>query len=251
MHLREKILSWWLERRARTSPNTDVVFNAVSIMCTLDHPSTSKAIWGLLHSNETERLKAVVSAIIDNADGDPFDTLRAYNSWALKDEKIWIAVLGIDDGGQALIHAALTHKEFRIHKAAASAVQTQKERSLTPALLIGMAQHSKGYSRQQGRQNNDRWDFETIDKFMIKIADDWRRTTEALSAVPGLAAAFASSDPEKCQAAYLMLLNALNPGWTNLEESREGIICLKAIARSCTDTAIQRQAHDALERIPS
>ena len=250
MHLREKILSWWLERRARTSSSTDVVFNAVSVLCTLDHPNASKAIWGLLHFNETERLKAVVSAIIDNADGDPFDTLQTYNSWALKDEKFWIAVLGIDNGGQALIQTALTCKEFRNHKAAASAVQTLKERSLIPSLLTGMAQHSRAYSRQQGRQNNDCWDFKTIDNFMSKIADDWRRTGEALSAVPGLVAAFASSDPEKCQADFLVLLNVLDPDWTNLEDSRECITCLKAIAHNCTDTAIQQQAHDGLERIP-
>jgi hypothetical protein len=124
MGLRQTIVIWWLERRARTSTHPHVVYHAAGILSTIDHPKASTAIWGLLHSNEMKRLTAVVAAIIDHTDGDPFETLCACNLWALKDEKIWRAIIRLGDEGGALVQKGLDHDDVNIQRAADRAVQS-------------------------------------------------------------------------------------------------------------------------------
>jgi len=126
MGVRQTIVTWWLERRARTSPHPHVVYHAAGILSTIDHPKAAKAIWGLLHSKEMKRLTAVVSAIIDHTDGDPFETLYAYNLWALKDEKIWRAIIGRGDEGRALVQKGLDHDDINIQRAADRALQSAR-----------------------------------------------------------------------------------------------------------------------------
>jgi hypothetical protein len=124
MGLRQTIVTWWLERRARTSTHPDVVYHAAGILSTIDHPKASKAIWGLLHSKEMKRLTAVVSAIIDHTDGDPLETLFAYNLWAMKDEKIWRAIIGLGEEGRSLVQNGLDHDDVNIQRAVDRAVQS-------------------------------------------------------------------------------------------------------------------------------
>jgi hypothetical protein len=243
MNIRQEIISRWLGYRAQSSRNKRIVFHAVETLSTITHPAASRVLDRLFDPGKPVQLTRLISAIIDNADGDPYAKLknlqgfysRYHNVMVLARATFWSAVLGVGKDCEPLVKSALRQADERIHSAAVEAVSAPQNPWAIPDILVSMAHRSH---------------YEMIDSYLRRIHKEWQSTSEALSAVSELVTAFASADPKYGQATYLVLLEKLNPAWVAQEDARRCIPNLVVFyGSSGIGTNTQNLAHMALNRI--